>query len=96
MDAETVARIARLARLELSAEETERFARQLGDILEHFRALSELDTDDVEPAVYAVDLEGRTREDEEAPGPDRDELMQNCRPDEQRRDGLYVVPRVIE
>jgi len=46
--------VARLARLELSDEERDRFTRQLSDLLEYFAKLSELDTDDVEPASHVM------------------------------------------
>ncbi len=47
MDKETVRRVAMLARLELSEEEIESFTKDLGEILEHFSMLDELqDLDD--------------------------------------------------
>ncbi|TMI98411.1 MAG: aspartyl/glutamyl-tRNA amidotransferase subunit C [Bacillati bacterium ANGP1] len=45
IDPSVVDRVARLARLELSDEERQRFARQLGSILEYCATLNELGDD---------------------------------------------------
>ena len=47
IDQLTVSRVAELARLELSDEETAEFARQLSDIIGYVKKIDELDTDSV-------------------------------------------------
>src|SRR5437870_9231129 len=63
IDPSVVDRVARLARLELSDEERQRFARQLGSILEYCATLNELDTEHVEPTSHVLTLTNVFRDD---------------------------------
>ena len=56
IDRAQVQHIAALARIALTEEETDAFARQLSHILEQFEALQRLDTSGVAPAGYAGGL----------------------------------------
>jgi|CXWL01.1.fsa_nt_gi aspartyl-tRNA(Asn)/glutamyl-tRNA(Gln) amidotransferase subunit C len=56
IDEAVVRHIAHLSRLKLSDEEVATFAAQLGNILEHFELLSEVNTDGVEPTAHAVEI----------------------------------------
>ena len=56
IDRAQVQHIAALARIALTEEETDAFARQLSHILEQFEALQRLDTGGVAPAGYAGGL----------------------------------------
>ena len=56
IDRAQVQHIAALARIALTEEETDAFARQLSHILEQFEALQRLDTSGVAPAGYACGL----------------------------------------
>jgi aspartyl-tRNA(Asn)/glutamyl-tRNA(Gln) amidotransferase subunit C len=47
-----VEKIAELARLELTSEETDSFTEQLGSILGYIEKLNELDTADIEPMSH--------------------------------------------
>jgi aspartyl-tRNA(Asn)/glutamyl-tRNA(Gln) amidotransferase subunit C len=49
---DVVRHIARLSRLELDDQTLARYGRQLGDVLQHARALAALDLADVQPLVY--------------------------------------------
>jgi aspartyl-tRNA(Asn)/glutamyl-tRNA(Gln) amidotransferase subunit C len=93
MDRQTVDKVARLARLDLTAEQRDQFAAQLSAILEHFESLRALDTSGVEPSVYAIDLAGRPRPDEPGTTAGHDALLGNA---PAHREAFYVVPRVIE
>ena len=57
IDRAQVQHIAALARIALTEEETDAFARQLSHILEQFEALQRLDTSGVAPAGHAGGLE---------------------------------------
>ncbi len=70
-----VAKVARLARLELSPAEIERAAHQLGDMLEHFADVDALDLDGVEPMTQPYPLVNVLRPDVVRPGLDRDEVL---------------------
>jgi aspartyl-tRNA(Asn)/glutamyl-tRNA(Gln) amidotransferase subunit C len=87
-----VRHIAKLANLEFSDEEQERFTRQLGAILDHVAQLERLDTHDVEPTTHAGDEASFLREDTPVEGLDLDQALANA-PDADR--GLFKVPRVI-
>jgi aspartyl-tRNA(Asn)/glutamyl-tRNA(Gln) amidotransferase subunit C len=50
--AEEVRRIARLAHLDLAADEVERLGRELGDILAYVRQLEEVDVSGVAPTAH--------------------------------------------
>jgi aspartyl-tRNA(Asn)/glutamyl-tRNA(Gln) amidotransferase subunit C len=55
IDAAFVRRLAGLSRLALTEEEQERFARDLGRILDHVSQLSELDLEGVPPLAWAFE-----------------------------------------
>ncbi|GBC98177.1 Glutamyl-tRNA(Gln) amidotransferase subunit C [bacterium HR17] len=88
-----VLHVALLARLELDAEEIERYTWELNRILEHIEKLSELDTEGVEPTSHAVPLANVFRPDEPGTPLPREEVLMNA-PD--AVDGYFRVPRVVE
>jgi len=61
---EEVLHVARLARLELTEEEVERFAGQLSAILEAVSKVSELDLSDVPPTSHPLEVSNAWAEDE--------------------------------
>jgi aspartyl-tRNA(Asn)/glutamyl-tRNA(Gln) amidotransferase subunit C len=88
--------VAHLARLELSPEEAEQFTGQLGQILDYFDKLKELDTAAIEPTSHAVAGRGGAnafREDEVKESYDQDTALQNA---PARQDGFFRVPKIIE
>lgn len=56
--------VAKLAKLELTEAEIEKFTPQLSNVLDHFSELSEVDTKDVEPTSQTTGLEDVYRADE--------------------------------
>jgi aspartyl-tRNA(Asn)/glutamyl-tRNA(Gln) amidotransferase subunit C len=73
---DNVLHVARLARLELSADEVERFAGELSDVLDHIGTIAELgDLDDVEPTSHVIAVENVLREDEPRPSLPRDAAL---------------------
>ncbi len=64
IDRDEVLHVARLARLELSAEEIEPMARELSAVLEHIARIDELDLEDVAPTSHVVEVTGALRPDE--------------------------------
>lgn len=90
---ETVEKIARLANLSLTEDETARFASQLEHILDYVRTLSRLETEGVPQTAHALPLQNVWRDDVEKPCLDRDEALAAA-PDPQ--DGCFRVPRIIE
>ncbi len=90
---EDVARIARLARIELSAEERETTRDQLNGILGFIEQLQAVDTTGIEPMAHAVDELQRLRPDV-VTETDRRADFQAVAPETEA--GLYLVPRVVE
>jgi len=62
-----VVHVAKLARLELTEDELERFAGQLNAILEAVGKVSELDLAGVEPTLHPLELSNVWAEDEPHP-----------------------------
>jgi aspartyl-tRNA(Asn)/glutamyl-tRNA(Gln) amidotransferase subunit C len=88
---ETVAHVARLARLSLTPEESLTFARQLDHILDHAASIESLDLADVPPMSHAGAsgaLRADTARDAQV---GRDAFA--AAPD--ASDGLFRVPRVL-
>lgn len=89
---EEVLKIANLARLELSSDETEKYATQLSSILDYVEKLNELDVKDIEPTAHAVSVSTPFRKDEVVIDETREKSLQNA-PD--REDDFFKVPKVI-
>ena len=88
-----IARLAHLARLELSPEEAEAMRQQLSDILAMVDQMLAVDTANVAPMSHPQEMWQRLRDDRviEADG---SEAFQSIAP--RVEDGLYLVPKVLE
>ncbi|MGH6912574.1 MAG: Asp-tRNA(Asn)/Glu-tRNA(Gln) amidotransferase subunit GatC [Geminicoccales bacterium] len=93
LDQATVARIARLARIEVQESELEPLARELSHILGWIEQLSEVDTQDVAPMTSVVAMRLALREDEVTDGAKAEAILANA---PERQDGYFVVPKVVE
>jgi len=91
-----VEKIAELARLDLTPEETQSFTDQLSSIITHIDKLNELDTGHVAPMSHCStatgDAEFARRDDIAGPSLGADVATQNG-PDHEG--GYFKVPRVI-
>ena len=84
-----VVHVAKLARLALTEDELDRFAAQLGAILEAVGKVGELDLEGVPPTSHPLDLANVWREDEPRPSLEIEEALRNA-PDQ---DGnFFKVP----
>ena len=92
LTAADVTKVARLARLDVTAEEVERMTAQLAGMLEHFADVDALDLADVEPMTQPYPLVNVFREDVVRPGLDREEVLAEAPLAE---DGRFRVPPVI-
>ena len=88
-----IARVAELARIELTPEEFAAMQHQLNAILAMVDAMQAVDTAAVEPMSHPQAMMQRLREDH-ADEPDRRAEYQAIAP--ATEDGLYLVPKVIE
>jgi len=97
LNAQDIARIANLARLELSSTESERMLGQLNDFFGIVEKMQAVDNSGVSPLSHPVaaiqDIALRLREDI-ASEPDQRDANQRSAPAVER--GLFLVPKVIE
>jgi aspartyl-tRNA(Asn)/glutamyl-tRNA(Gln) amidotransferase subunit C len=75
ISATDVAKVANLARLELTDSELDRFTHQLADILDHATDIESLDLDDVEPMARPLPLVNVLREDEPGDHLSREDVL---------------------
>jgi aspartyl-tRNA(Asn)/glutamyl-tRNA(Gln) amidotransferase subunit C len=88
-----VAHVAKLARLNLTEEETKLFQVQLGRVLEYAEKLREPNISQVESAAHAVPVSNIFREDEPRPGLTAEEALGNA---PRQANGLFIVTKVVE
>jgi aspartyl-tRNA(Asn)/glutamyl-tRNA(Gln) amidotransferase subunit C len=88
-----VAYVARLARLNLRADETELFQRQLGDVLKYAEKLKEVDVSGVEAAAHAVPIFNVFREDAPRDYFTVEQALANA---PRQANGLFLVTKVVE
>jgi aspartyl-tRNA(Asn)/glutamyl-tRNA(Gln) amidotransferase subunit C len=92
ISADVVAKVSRLARLDLTPDEIEHTTHQLADMLEHFADIDALDLAEVAPMTQPFPLVNVLRDDVEQPVLDRDEVLAAA-PD--AADGRFRVPPII-
>lgn len=95
---EDVERVAELAHLELTADETRGMLHDLNAILDYVAQLNELSTDSVAPLAQVTELEGAggessLRSDTHRPSLDRTAVMREAPETDQV---FFKVPKVIE
>lgn len=93
VDEATVQRIARLARIKITAEEAKALEKELSGILNWVEQLDEVDTKAVEPMTRVVAQELKQRSDEVTDGEIAAIVVANAPMTE---DNFYVVPKVVE
>jgi aspartyl-tRNA(Asn)/glutamyl-tRNA(Gln) amidotransferase subunit C len=93
IDSDAVDHVARLARLDLGADERRRIAAELTQILEHAERIQALDLDGVEPTSHALALTNVLRPDEVQPSLSSEAALAGAPLAEDHR---FRVPRIIE
>ncbi len=75
LDRAQVLHVARLARLELSEEEVERFSAELSKVVDYIEKIEELDLEGVPPTSHVVDVTNALRADKPRPSWPRDAML---------------------
>lgn len=88
-----VAYIARLAELQLTPEETERFSRDLNQVLAHVAELDKWDTAEVQPMYHPLPVYDAVRPDVPGTSLPREAALANA---PQQQEGMFRVPKVVE
>ena len=90
---DTVLEIAHLARLHLSRDDVERYAGELSTIVAFIEQMNTVNTSGVVPLAHPLDMTQPLRADVITEQDRREEFQANA---PAVRDGLYLVPKVIE
>jgi len=91
---EMLEHLSKLALLDLSEEEKEELAKQLGDILNYFKKLNDLDTSNVEPMTHPIEgLKNVFREDIPWESLSNEEALKNAK---HTKDGHFKAPRILK
>ena len=85
--------VSKLARLNLSDEETQLFQKQLADVLQYAEKLRKVDVSHVEAAAHAVPMFNVFREDEPRDWFTAEEALANA---PQKANQLFIVTKVVE
>ena len=93
IDAATVRKVARLARIAEPEEKLEPLARELSGIMAWIEQLAEVDTDGVEPMTTSVAMTLPMREDVVTEGGDPAKVLSNA---PKTAKGFFIVPKVVE
>ena len=103
LDKDTVARIARLARLKVPDEELAPLADELSGIFAWIEQLNEVDTENVEPMSSVSDVALPQREDKVTDGGIAEKILANApggavyiEPTDKNAGGFFTVPKVVE
>ena len=91
---EQVEHVAKLARLALTPEETERLRVQLSSLLGHVEKLQALDVSNVPPTTHAVEVASTPLRDDRVHATlSPEEALANA---PEQADGFFAVPRILE
>jgi aspartyl-tRNA(Asn)/glutamyl-tRNA(Gln) amidotransferase subunit C len=93
IDADTVRRIADLARIAVAEEEIEHLRGELNAILTFVEQLSRVDVNGVEPVTSVVPMQLKKRKDEVTDGQILDQVLRNAPATD---DDFFLVPKVVE
>ena len=88
-----VAYVAKLARVNLTAEEIELFQKQLAQVLSHAEKLKTVDVSGVEAAALVAPMCNVLRADEARGSLTAEEALRNA---PAAADGLFIVTKVLE
>lgn len=88
-----VAYIARLAKLELTPDETNRFTEDLGQVLRYVAQLEQLDTTGIDPMYHPLPVFDALRPDKAGTSLPQQEALANA---PSALDGQFRVPKVVE
>jgi aspartyl-tRNA(Asn)/glutamyl-tRNA(Gln) amidotransferase subunit C len=93
VEAETVRRVARLARISVAEDEVEHLRGELNAMLAFVEQLAEVDVTGVEPMTSVTPMAMKMRKDEVTDGGIADDILANAPATEDR---FFLVPKVVE
>ena len=93
VDADTVRRVAHLARLAVAEDEVEHLRGELNAILAFVEQLAEAEVEGVEPMTSVTPLAMKMRKDEVTDGHYPEKIVANA---PAKDDDFFMVPKVVE
>ena len=93
VDADTVRRIAHLARIRVEDREVEKLRGELNTILAWVEQLGEVDVEGVEPMTSVRPMKMKMRRDEVTEGDNAEAIVANAPMSD---DNFFLVPKVVE
>jgi aspartyl-tRNA(Asn)/glutamyl-tRNA(Gln) amidotransferase subunit C len=90
---DTILKIANLAKISITSDETEKLESEISSIIRWVETLNEVDTDNIEPMTNSLQSSLRMREDEVNDGNKTKDILLNSPTED---DNFFVVPKVIE
>jgi aspartyl-tRNA(Asn)/glutamyl-tRNA(Gln) amidotransferase subunit C len=93
VDAETVRRIAHLARIAVADSEVESLRAELNAMLAFVEQLQEVNVEGVEPMTSVTPMAMKKRHDVVTAGGDAEAVLKNA---PQSADNFFLVPKVVE
>jgi len=92
IDRSTVARVAQVARLDLTEAELDRFSKDMASVLDAFKVLGRIDTKSAKPAFQPLEIRNVTRQDVVEPSLTQADALANTG---NREQGCFRGPKVI-
>jgi len=84
--------VAKLAKLEFNEKEKGEFTSQINSILDYFKKLNELNTEEIEPTAYVISLPNLLNEDKVKPSLLQEEVLFNSK---YIKKGYFKVPKIM-
>jgi len=92
IDKKTVEKVAKIARLELTEKEINKFSKDLSNITEAFKSLEKVDTIKVNPTFQPIEMKNVFREDVVEEGLSQSEALSQTK---EKEDGYFKGPKVV-
>ena len=89
---EEVIKVSKLARIELSESEVEKFQKDLSAVLDYVEELKAVDTEGLDIVASVTGLENVSRADVAVAGENKDEILHNA---PEIKDGYYKVKAIL-
>ena len=93
IDANTAAKVAKLARIEVESQDLGALAKEFNDILGFIDQFNEVDVDGIEPMTSVTPQKLLRRDDNITDGDKQTSVLKNA---PLSREGFYAVPKVVE
>jgi aspartyl-tRNA(Asn)/glutamyl-tRNA(Gln) amidotransferase subunit C len=84
--------VAQLAQLEFKEKEKEEFTSQLNSLLDYFKKLNEINTENTPPTAYIISMPNLLNEDKIEPSLPQEEVLSNTK---YNKKGYFKVPKII-